>query len=399
MATSPCPQCGTQVERGTTEFCPDCGYYLTWVEEPEPDEPAVPMTRRPGEQEEPAPQPADAPTTPLGPACPACDEPNPPGRQYCEQCGAPLAPEPEPAPEPKQPRRGVPVWAWAAGGAVLLALVGMAAFLVVGPDPATVAEEPAAAAGAETEPPVDPTPEEPTPEEPASEPEVLNTPDVEAQRLAAPPTIDGDLYDWDGITAAYLSAHVVHRDRLSAEDDSFRVEWRLGWDDEHLYVAVEVEDAVHVQTQTADQIWQGDSVDLHVNSAYGAPHDLADQLNEHHFQLIMSPGDFADLPPSAALLRGLHGGGTHFQTVRHGELFDLAAQPLGPDGGYTLEAAIPWDLLEVVPEPGLTLGAALNANDNDRPGEAAQEVMVSNAPERRLSRPATWGTLTLVPGP
>jgi hypothetical protein len=60
-----------------------------------------------------------------------------------------------------------------------------------------------------------------------------------------------------------------------------------------------------------------------------------------------------------------------------------------------LEAAVPWRDLEKVPEPDLIVGVALNANDNDTPGTAVQEVMMSHVATRTLRDPTGWGTLTL----
>jgi len=60
-----------------------------------------------------------------------------------------------------------------------------------------------------------------------------------------------------------------------------------------------------------------------------------------------------------------------------------------------LEAAIPWRDLNLTPAPGLILGLAVNVNDNDRPGTAAQEVMKSSVSSRRFGDPTSWGTLTL----
>jgi hypothetical protein len=45
----------------------------------------------------------------------------------------------------------------------------------------------------------------------------------------------------------------------------------------------------------------------------------------------------------------------------------------------------------------MVMGLALNANDNDTPGTAAQEVMMSHVASRTLTDPTSWGTLTLNP--
>ncbi len=52
MATVRCPQCGTEFEKGSVEFCPNpnCGYPVAFLDDtPEAPEPP-PMERRPGEQ-------------------------------------------------------------------------------------------------------------------------------------------------------------------------------------------------------------------------------------------------------------------------------------------------------------------------------------------------------------
>lgn len=76
-----------------------------------------------------------------------------------------------------------------------------------------------------------------------------------------------------------------------------------------------------------------------------------------------------------------------------GHTITVAARPSAD--GYTLEAAIPWYDLGIAPAPDLVIGLAVNANDNDHPGTAAQELMKSNVPGRRFGDPTTWGTLTL----
>jgi hypothetical protein len=65
--------------------------------------------------------------------------------------------------------------------------------------------------------------------------------------------------------------------------------------------------------------------------------------------------------------------------------------------GYYLEAAIAWSVLGVTPAGGNQYGFALSSSDNDTPGTAEQQSMISSAPGRRLTNPTTWGTLVLDP--
>jgi hypothetical protein len=97
-----CPQCGTEFEKGSVEFCPNpnCGYPVSFLEEPQEDQPTPRMERKPGEAI-PAPPPVPAP-----------------------------APPPPPPPPQRPPRKlKVPVIALVA---VVVVIAAVAAFLLLG---------------------------------------------------------------------------------------------------------------------------------------------------------------------------------------------------------------------------------------------------------------------------
>jgi hypothetical protein len=119
--------------------------------------------------------------------------------------------------------------------------------------------------------------------------------------------------------------------------------------------------------------------------------DFGPGLSPDDYQITLSPGNFADLPPSAFRFQGTENGRILDAPGRH--QVSVAAQETSE--GYTLEAAIPWTDLNLTPRPGLVIGLALNANDNDVPGTAVQEVMMSHVAGRTLTDPTSWGTLTL----
>lgn len=211
---------------------------------------------------------------------------------------------------------------------------------------------------------------------------------VVVPRVVSPPTLDGDAAEWAAVPGV-PSAFTVY----TAEDwdgtDDMGATWQLQWDDQFLYVLVTVIDDIHVQTQTGNMIFQGDSVDMQFDTQRDA--DYGPSFSPDDFQITFSPGDFQSLPASF----------WRFQGTADGKMLDattpsstsVVATPNG--GGYILEMAIPWADLSVAPSSGLVMGLALNASDNDRPGQAVQEMMKSNTPTRRFSDPTTWGTLTL----
>ncbi|MCA9918806.1 MAG: hypothetical protein KC445_12685 [Anaerolineales bacterium] len=211
---------------------------------------------------------------------------------------------------------------------------------------------------------------------------------VEASFTNTPPTIDGNLGDWPGTIVAQSANRVYSVAGWNGSADCTAV-WQLSWDNGNLYIAVTVTDDTHVQTASGNQIFRGDSVDMQFDTARDA--DFGPGLSPDDFQITLSPGDFAGVGPTAFRFQGTASGA--ILDAPGGNIVTVAAQQTAT--GYTLEAAIPWSDLNLTPNQGLTIGLALNANDNDTAGTAVQEVMVSHMPNRTLTDPTTWGILTL----
>ncbi len=208
-------------------------------------------------------------------------------------------------------------------------------------------------------------------------------------RAPAPPRIDGRLDEWGSVAEIPLTARVFTRDTWDGTDD-LEVTYRLLWDDQALYVGVTVVDDRHVQTFTGRTAFRGDSLEIQFDTDRAG--DFAAQLSPDDYQWVLSPGDFAGLPPEAYRFRGTAAGRMDDFTG-HGTT--VAAEKTTT--GYTLEARIPWSDLGLIPHTGLEIGAALNGNDNDQGGAAGQEIMLSNVSTRTFGDPTTWGILTLAP--
>jgi hypothetical protein len=299
--------------------------------------------------------------------------------------------------EPEQPRpsRGWLVWGLLAAAFLLFVICGFSGLLFyqrTGQLPAVpglVAPVVETATGEAITPDVASTAVEAT-ELPLAPTATLGAPvaggNVEVVRTAAPPTIDGNLSEWSGpvVESAF---QVYSVDGWDGSDD-LSASWQLGWDTDNLYVAVTVVDNNHVQTQSGNQIFRGDSVDLQIDTDREG--DYAPAVSPDDFQLTLSPGDFAGLVPFAFRFQG-NAAGQMLDALGHSIV--VAARPTGQ--GYSLEAAVPWRDLNVTPQPGMVLGLALNASDNDTPGTAVQEVMKSHVATRRFADPTSWGTMTL----
>lgn len=221
-----------------------------------------------------------------------------------------------------------------------------------------------------------------TPSDPSS------TADVVAQRVAVPPNIDGDAADWAGLPV-YSSPHIVFTSDTWDGSDDLAASWQVSWDDSYLYFIAGVADDTHAQNQTGNQTFRGDSIELQIDA--GRSSDFSTTIGPDDFQITLSPGDFAGLPPSAFRFQGTSGGSMLDAATPHG----IVVAATSNSAGYVLEAAIPWRDIGLTPTAGLVIGLAVNINDNDRPGTATQEIMKSSSPNRRFGDPTTWGTLTL----
>src|SRR6266498_148599 len=147
MSSAQCPQCARPLATGSDQYCPSCGFALSWNErtadgdgETDSDLQRVPADKDdeatspgspPPKVETPRPQPP-APTLVVAPpppsfACPACLEPNPETRLLCQRCGALLEPEQEPLPPSWSP--GAP-WRWR-GPLILLGVAAVGAMAAV----------------------------------------------------------------------------------------------------------------------------------------------------------------------------------------------------------------------------------------------------------------------------
>lgn len=212
--------------------------------------------------------------------------------------------------------------------------------------------------------------------------------DVVAPRASTAPIIDGDATEWAGLPV-YSSPHVVFTADAWDGSDDLAASWQVSWDDSYLYFVANVADDIHAQSQTGNQTFRGDSVELQIDADRAG--DFNPSLSPDDFQINLSPGDFAGNPSSAFRFQGTADGSMLDAAAPHSIV--VAAVPSG--AGYVLEAALPWFDLGITPSAGLSIGLSVNFNDNDRPGEAVQEMMKSNAPNRRFGDPTTWGTLTL----
>lgn len=211
---------------------------------------------------------------------------------------------------------------------------------------------------------------------------------VTAVQLPTAPTIDGDLTEWGsrpGFTSEYI---VAQADSWDGTMDVSAV-WRLGWDAQHLYLAVSVSDDRHVQAQETKFAYLGDSLELQFDTNIEADYGAA--VSSDDYQYVISPGDFG----------GREAGAFRFRGTADGNMSDFIGSQARvavtqTTDGYDLEMRLPWSDIGLQPTAGMEIGAAFSLNDLDTAGTAVQELMLSHVSTRRWRDPTSWGSLRLI---
>ena len=113
----------------------------------------------------------------------------------------------------------------------------------------------------------------------------------------------------------------------------------------------------------------------------------AQTMNDDDYQIGVSVGDFARVPPVAyAWFNGPQAAG----------VIAIRQAQLQTTGGYILEIFIPKELLNgITLTDGATLGMNISPSDADSETDG-QKVMMSTSPKRTYADPRTFGKITLV---
>jgi hypothetical protein len=204
-----------------------------------------------------------------------------------------------------------------------------------------------------------------------------------------PPSIDGDIRDWDVLSLRFLEPSFGARNWRGSGDQSGR--FGVAWDFVYLYIVVQVEDDVHIQNQSGINIFKGDSVDLVLDTNLEEDFDSMN-LNADDYQIGLSPGDLASAEVGTQAY-------LWYPRTESRALPEVLISSRSYEGaGFQLEAAIPWSVFDVNPKREMAFGFVLSSSDNDDPYAAVQQTMISAFSSRRLTDPTSWGTLILEEG-
>jgi uncharacterized protein (TIGR01370 family) len=217
-----------------------------------------------------------------------------------------------------------------------------------------------------------------------------NGPQMTASLLSAPPVIDGNLKEWADLpcTEVNTAEQISYGDAAgwsSPDDLSGKVCY--GWDQENVYIAMDIRDDIHVQKYTGAALWQGDHVELWFDTQLQLDFDSASNSDDD-YQLGISPGDGGKVPADFAIFTPSIPAESYRNLVEWKTILTKT--------GYTAEIRIPAKVLKGLRlAPDQTIGATFEPSDTDTPGGSDQELMMSSAPQssKNWGDPTYWNNL------
>ncbi len=212
-----------------------------------------------------------------------------------------------------------------------------------------------------------------------------NGEDAIAVEVNSPILPDGDLADWRAFPTVAIDQITRGRERWSGQSD-LSGSVAFAWDADNLYLSVERRDDTHLQTTSGENLYQGDVVELWLDTDVQGDYTVA-EANGDDFQIVLSAGDFGSRRAEGYIMYPLPRDDTRSRAIR------IRALPL--PNGYTLEAAIPWSLLDVRPRADFTLGYAVVLSDIDTPTTLESQTQLTTTPRPPFLNPSTFGNLLL----
>jgi len=177
-------------------------------------------------------------------------------------------------------------------------------------------------------------------------------------------SIDGVLNESVWSTDASVSKSVVG----SNPDNT--VTFGTLWDDNYLYLGVQILDA-NLYNDSTDA-WRDDSIEVYID----ADHNAGSTYDSFDRQFTKGYNDSSLTEKNGNVSGVLHSAGT-------------------VAGGYVIEMAIPWSGLSVTPGAGLTIGFDLGCNDDDDGGTTRETQLMWEGTNQNYQDTSNFGDVVL----
>jgi len=191
---------------------------------------------------------------------------------------------------------------------------------------------------------------------------------------AKPPVIDGEEDDIWADAMPYKVANVMYPPPPSPND--LEAEYRAMWDENNLYMLIDVTDDSLKNDSSPDEWWYDDSAEVYIDADNSKSVQYDDDDAQYHF-------DWDKTNPTMD---------THQQ---HGRKENIEFAMVTTEKGYRTEIKFPWSTLGRKPFTGATIGLDVHVNDDDDGGERDSKIGWNDKRDNAWSNPQAFGNAEL----
>ncbi len=205
-------------------------------------------------------------------------------------------------------------------------------------------------------------------------------------KTAIPPIIDGNEEDLWFAAPQYKIANVIYAQPSSPDDLS--ANFRAMWDENNLYMLVDVTDDVLVNDTRPDQFvtlptgstaipwWYDDCVEVYIDADNSKSNRYDNDDAQYHF-------DWDRTKPTM---------GRHNE---HGRMENIEFAIVTTEKGYRTEIKFPWTTLGVKPSVGASIGGDIHINDDDDGGGRDSKIACNDKQDIAWDNPQAFGNAEL----
>jgi hypothetical protein len=162
---------------------------------------------------------------------------------------------------------------------------------------------------------------------------------------------------------------------LSSPSD-LAANFKAMWDEDNLYVLIDVTDDKLVNDSSPDEWWFDDSAEVYIDADNSKSNQYDDDDAQYHF-------DWDKANPTM---------GVHQQ---HGRMENVEFAMVTTDKGYRTEIKFPWKTLGVKPVPGSSIGLDIQVNDDDDGGQRDTKLAWHDSHDNAWDNPQAFGNAVL----
>jgi len=197
---------------------------------------------------------------------------------------------------------------------------------------------------------------------------------VVVAKTAKAPVIDGKAEDIWSIASEYRIENVMYSPPSSPNDLS--AGFKTMWDENNLYVLIEVTDDNLKNDSSPDQWWFDDCVEVYIDADNSKSSQYDGNDAQYHF-------DWDKTNPTMDVHR------------QHGRKKNVEFAMVTTKGGYRTEMKFPWSTLGTKPSSGVSIGFDVHVNDDDDGGQRDGKIGWNDKNDDAWDKPQVFGNAVL----